>query len=1128
MNRISKIMRKFFYLALLLAGSFSGLKAKEGVLTFVENRHQWDEKIRYRADLPGGAAFFTPEGFTYNYYSLDDIEKIHELKHEGKSNVENEKVDFHAYRVSFLGHNRDVKIGGNELQPFYHNYFLGNNPSKWAGNVPVFGGITYGNIYDGIDVKIYSAGPSLKYDFVVAPGADPSVIRLGFDGVKPTITRNGDLKIVTSVNTILEKAPYVYQMIGGKKVVVPSKYTLKDGVLGFEFPKGYNRALPLIIDPVLVFATYSGSTASTWGFSATYDASGHLYAGGEVFNVGWPVTTGAFQQTYGSGVDAGLNKYSPNGSSLVYSTYYGGNGMDLPNNMITTTAQELVVTGSTASGNLPVTAGCYDNTLGGGRDAYVAHFNAAGSALVGATYVGGSDEEAFNDWALSPNYGDPHRGDLYIDTAGNIIVAASTKSFDFPVTAGAIQSTYGGMQDGMVFKLDRNCTALLFSTFLGGTAEDACFALDWNANHEIVVVGGTRSNNFPVTAGSHLDTFQGQTDGFVAILNATGTTLLHSSFLGTDTFDHAFKVQVDRINNHVYVCGQSYGAYPISPGVYTNTGGNIFIQQLSGDLSTAMLSTIIGGNNGFSGIVPTAFLYDVCGNIYFCGFQAGPNLPLTNNAYQTTQGGFWLCVLDPGMTSLNYATYMGGFGDHVDGGTSRFDPQGVVYHSVCTGGGFTATSGSWSQNQQSSGWDVASFKFDFEATGVVAQAGLTGKDSVCLGAPFIFTNNSVSAMSYHWDFGDNSPLDTATAPSHTYQNPGTYTVTLYAHRPNSCIPEDTAYLTVHVVQAEMPVIDVKDTVLCEPGIITLTAPVTNYNGRMSFKWTPVNAITSSPDQQTITVNTNLSTSFTVTVTDSVGTVCKETAQGTINIIPRDVSIFQAFGDTAICPGDSVRIWAVGGDFYHWTPWHRITDTSAASVIVAPDESKIYYVTISDTMGCEATREVAVVVHPDPYVDAGEDETIKYGERIYLHGTGSVVYEWTPDYRIAPADSPNPMVDPLETTTYYVTGTSAEGCKAYDSVTVKVTNVIIPTVFSPNGDGRNDFFHLIPSFPGVRLLDISVYNRWGQRVFHGNQVGDKWDGSFEGQPCDMGTYFFTIIYAIGKKQYSEIGNVTIVR
>jgi hypothetical protein len=494
--------KKIYAILLLLLIIGFTTSAKGGNLDFIQNKNQFPKQVQYKAFVPGGAVFLKSDGFMFSYYKQQDLERIHDLKHDNKD-VSQEQVNFHAYSVTFSNSNKNTILTQEDKQPYCHNYFIGNNPSHWVGNVPLYKKVTWNNIYDGIDAVVYSREQSLKYDFVVKPGADPSQIALAFEGVKPELMKDGSLRIQTSVNTITEQAPYVYQVIDGKEVTVKCNYTVKPGnKIAFELPDGYQKAYPLIIDPVLVFSTFSGSTAITFGFSATYDLSGNLYAGGECFGTGWPVTTGAFQVIYGNNVDAGINKYSSDGTSLLYSTYYGGSGYDLPNNMMVNANEELVICGSTSSSNLPVSTGCFDNSLNGGSDIYIARFSTSGAVLKAATYLGGSGVDGSNTTALSPNYGDPNRGEVFTAPNGNIYIAGSSTSADFPVTPGAVQTTFGGLQDGVVCKLDSNLSILMYSTFLGGASNDAAFSLVLNSANEIVVCGGTSSANFPTTTGS--------------------------------------------------------------------------------------------------------------------------------------------------------------------------------------------------------------------------------------------------------------------------------------------------------------------------------------------------------------------------------------------------------------------------------------------------------------------------------------------------------------------------------------------------------------------------------------------------------------------------------------------------
>ena len=1077
-------MKTYSILLASLVMAFSAF-AQDAGISFVRNQHQWNDTVAYKASLPGGALFLTPNSLRYSFYSAADLDAIHERKHDLK-NVLQDAVHFHAYEVTFEGANKKPILDGLHQRKEYQNYFIGSDPNHWAGKVPLFEQVQYRNLYPGIDLLLYSNKKFFEYDFLVGSHADPSVIKLAFTGVHPTLKANGDLLIQTSVNEISELAPYAYQRINGAQIKVPCHFTLKNDCLQYAFPDGYNHAYPLTIDPVLIFATYSGSTATTYGYSATYDQTGCLYAGGECFAIGWPTTLGAFQTTYGGSIDASINKYTSIGNALVYSTYYGGSAFDVPNNLVVNSSNELIIFGSSSSNNLAITAGAYDATANGASDMYIAHFNNSGSTLIGSTYIGGSGTDGSNSFSLSPNYGDQNRGEVFLDAAQNIVCAGSSSSSNFPVTPGCYQSALAGAQDGVVFKLNPTCTTLMFSTYVGGTLDDACFAVNMNSAGNVIVVGGTKSTNFPTTASSLHPGAQGGTDGFVTMLNPTCTSLVASSYLGTSAYDHAFKLQLDNADN-VYVCGQTSGAYPVTPGLYTNANSGIFFDKLNPTLTASLASTRVGQNVASSNLVPTAFLYDNCGNLYFSGFQASGSLPLSPNAFQTTQGGFWICVLELNMTNLLYATYMGAVGDHVDGGTSRFDPQGIIYQSVCTASTNQYNSvGAWSPSNQASSWDVASFKFDFEATGVHAAIALTpgSSDTVCTPATVSFVNNSTGATTYSWNFGDGSPLVSTTAPIHIYTTPGLYTVTLKAFNPQSCIPEDSTYMTVYVYAIQQPIINVKDTTLCDKNsTIQLSAGVPNMNATMYIRWEPVAAILGSSTSPTVTVDPAVSSTFTVTVIDSISANCKQSAQAIITIGTGDTSLFHVSPvDTTICKDDIISLTASGGTTYAWLPNINITDTSSAVVQVWTASATDYQVLIKDAFGCSVIRWVHIDTY-NAYVDAGDEQIIRYGESVQLHASGAWAYQWMPDASLSSLTIPDPMASPHSTTNYIVTGFTPEGCKASDSVLVHVTNAIVPNAFSPNGDGVNDVFRFTPFDNKVGLKSMSVYNRWGAEMFH---------------------------------------------
>ena len=786
---------------------------------FIENKGQWEHDLIFRSEFSGGRFSIYKNKFRFGFLNHDDLENFSTLYHDksetGKAQLQQHIIHGHIYDMEFVNANADPEIIGFEKQSLYHNYFLGSDQSKWAGNVPLFGGVLYKELWDGIGLSLRETGNAFEYDFIVKPGADIQLIQLAFNGQSNIELKDGKLLITTSVNTVFENAPYVYQNINGKKIEIECHYKLENGIVSFELPESYDSAYELIIDPVLVFATYSGSTASNYGFTATFDEGGNYYGAGIVFGPGYPVTAGAFQTTFAGGsTDVGITKYNPDGTAQVYATYIGGSGSDNPHSMIVDKQNRLIVYGSTSSSDFPVTADAYDQSHNGGQyDIFISKFNSQGSDIVGSTFIGGSGDDGRNDsWDLSPNYGDAARGEVMIDEVNRVYIASSTNSSNFPTTGGSAQQTSTGGQDACAFKMASDLSGLLWSTFLGGSSDDAGYSIKITEDDEAIICGGTSSSNFPTTAGVINPSYQGNVDGFIVNLNNAVGSLNHASYLGTVFYDQAYFVEID-IDGDIFTVGQTKGLYPVTPGVWAVSNSAQFIHKMPPDFSSTILSTVFGdGSRSTIDLSLTAFLVDDCSNIYVSGWGGGlnfegsvNNLPITTDAIQPTTDGkdFYFIVIQKNFSDLLYGTYYGGdvgMGEHVDGGTSRFDKKGVIYQGICACGSqsLPTTPGAWS-SVNGSGCNLGSVKMDVGFAGVYAGGEAEPNAFGC--APFIVNFNSFSnGVDFMWDFGDGSLIDTTENPSHIYDGAGVYDVMFIAIDSNLCIIADTAYLQITVVE----------------------------------------------------------------------------------------------------------------------------------------------------------------------------------------------------------------------------------------------------------------------------------------------------------------------------------------
>jgi hypothetical protein len=365
-------------------------------------------------------------------------------------------------------------------------------------------------------------GERLKYDFIVHPGGNVSQIALRFDGPEEMKISEKQLILKTAVGEVKELAPFSFQPSAtGARDELDCKYVLKNNILTFQV-KRYDPTKTLVIDPTIIFASFTGSTADNWGYTATPGPDGSFFAGGIVFK-GLPGETyltspGAFQTTFQGGetdgtitggYDIAIFKFSSNGSARLYATYLGGSGNEQPHSMITDSKGNLIVAGRTTSNNYPVTRPLIGS--GGNADIFITKFNATGTALLGSVKIGGSGNDGVNirskyvepqgAESLRRNYGDDARSEVILDGAGNIILASCSSSPDFPTLGTPLNITGGyggGTQDGVILKFNSTLSSYQYGSFFGGSGTDACFVASINpANGNLFVAGGTTSNNLP-------------------------------------------------------------------------------------------------------------------------------------------------------------------------------------------------------------------------------------------------------------------------------------------------------------------------------------------------------------------------------------------------------------------------------------------------------------------------------------------------------------------------------------------------------------------------------------------------------------------------------------------------------
>ena len=633
-------------------------------LAFEPNVGQTDARVRFLARGAGMAAFFT-DTETIMVLSRSQATKPGRLGREEAGAGEVERA---VVRMKLAGAGQPQRARGLEKLPGVSNYFIGNDPSKWRTDVPHYGRIQYEGVYPGIDLVWYGNQRRLEYDFVVAPGADPRQIQVAYEGVESVrLEGNGELVLRTALGEVRQQKPQVYQEIGGKRVEVPARYGILEGNrVTFELSR-YDPKRELRIDPVvLVYSTYLGGSVVDQGSGIAVDAAGSAYVTGETWSTNFP-TQSAYQATFQGGTgDAFVAKLTPAGNALVYSTYLGGSGIESGCGIAVDAAGSAYVTGFTSSTDFP-TQSPYQGTFQGGRssvptDAFVAKLTPTGNALVYSTYLGGSGG---NESGLG----------IAVDGAGSAYVTGFTWSTNFP-TQSSYQGTLHGDQDAFVTKLTPAGNALVYSTYLGGSGNDAGSGIAVDAAGSAYVTGVTTSANFP-TQAPYQGTYQGGGgDAFVTKLTPAGDALAYSTYLGGNVVDSGLGIAVDAAGS-AYVTGYTWSTNFPTQSAYFGRGA--FVTKLTPAGNALVYSTYLGGSGDDGG--GAAIAVDAAGSAYVTGWTKSTSFP-TQLPYQATfQGGdsdAFVTKLTPAGNALVYSTYLGGSGNESGLGIA-VDAAGSAY-----------------------------------------------------------------------------------------------------------------------------------------------------------------------------------------------------------------------------------------------------------------------------------------------------------------------------------------------------------------------------------------------------------------------------------------------------------------
>ena len=1234
--KINDTLKRKCLLLLLTALSAAFQLRAQGTysnLEFIENKGQWNPAVKYKAALPSGAFFLHSDGFTVLLHNPQELSRararqmafhkavpggIPTAKQAGAPKLpapDSGVVHSHAYRVHFLGSSNQSEITADKPLPTYNNYFIGKDPARWASNCRIFQGVTYKDIYPHIDIRYFTENGTLKYNLIVHPGGDPSNIEMEYEGADKLTAKNGQLQIKTSVGLVRENVPESYQLSQTARTPVVCNY-YQSAAHRIKFAiSNYAPDATLVIDPALIFFSYSGSTSDNWGYTATYDNQGNLYMGGIVLTDltqndqgdGFPASPGAYKTTFqGGSFDIGIIKLSPTGQQRVYATYIGGSGEEQPHSLVVNSKGNLIISGRTTSADYPGIS-MHNGPANGDWDIVLTELNGNGSALVGSLRLGGSGDDGVNiqnkeasSGAIETrrHYGDDARSEVIVDASDNIYLASCTQSKDFPTIQPFAAVNGGGTysQDGVLIKASPDLSSLQFCSYLGGNGDDAAFVLALSpADNNIYVAGGTASNNLPNAQNSFNG---GPCDGFVTIVsNSAIPRVISSRYFGTSSADLIYGIQFNKTGNP-FIMGHTEGNIPPFNSPFNQTqqaNGNQFITKLSPDLTSVVYSANFGTGGGVN-ISPVAFLVDKCENVYVSGWggggdswqyeayiqQGAPNLgpaypdmgttglSVTPNAIQSSTDGndFYFFVLQKFAQSQLYGSFFGqrgGFPDHVDGGTSRFDKAGIIYQAMCAncdgGASFPGVPASvWGPNNASlifqggqGGCNLAGVKIAFNFAGVTAglKSLINGvyDSSGCVPLTVTFEDTAKNARSYIWNFGDGSP-DTSTTSLqvlHTFNAVGGYLVRLIAIDSTTCNIRDTTY--IHINARNDKAIDAF-TALKLPPCQSLAYQFNNLSvppagkpfGNSSFLWDFGDGSTQAAGTAPVNHAYGASGTYKVKLLLVDTNYCNfpDSSVQTIHIAQLVQAHFLTPA-TGCAPYTAVfNNTSIAGQQFLWNFGDGTTSTDPSpSHLYANTGSYLVQLKVTDSNTCNITDSVSttLTVHVKPqaaFTTSPIPPQINTPTTFYNGSTGGISYKWLfGDGDTAFRNTMDTVMHQYNKSTTYqaclVTfnqfGCSDTACNPVQAIIQPLMDV--PNAFTPGRFGENGTVKVRGY--GITRLVFRVYNRWGQKVFESNDVNLGWDGTLNGKPQPMDVYAYTVVAQFfDGTSATKKGDITLIR
>lgn len=1020
---------------------------------FIPNQGQWPKEVLAQLPTETARIWIMEKGFRFTLRGPEEVDS----------------ADLFVFSETFEGAARGQFVGSLPLAGSLTFY----SPLGYAAAVPQFAEGAVHGLYPGVTLEL-SLSPDgfLKTNWVGERAQDLARVASTFEGL-PSGTPSGG-------NHITFDLP-----VGNLTISLPQAGNVRKALhahweeeQGQWHPKAKGATW---IDPVYRFSTFSGSISDNFGYTATYDGLGRTWLGGIAFGTQFPVANGIQSSYAGGGTDVVLMLFSPDGTGLRCGTYFGGSNREQPHSMMAAPNGDLVVMGTTGSADLPHTSNGYDTTFGGGTsingggqslnsgsDIFLLRLDSTGGSLLGMTYLGGTGNDGINA-NLALNYGDQARGEV-LATSNAVFIATSTLSSDFPTSAGG-QASHG-MQEGVLARLTPGLDILSWSTYIGGDQADGIFGaslVQMQGQEKLFAVGASYSDSL-----GHATAYQAQRSGlqdaWVVRVDAGTGAVEKSTYVGTTGPDvgfmvahqpeGAFKAVGD--STAIAIVGNTRGIMSSTTGIWNQNMSSQYMAWLDANLDTLYrIQTFGSGTISSSNCSPTAFMMDACGSLYFSGWGGlannggnTQNLFTTADAYQSTTDGsdFYFLVLNRKGSPL-YASYFGGSPsyEHVDGGTSRFDPAGVIHQAICAGCGGNSNlpifpHNAYSLTNNAGNCNMAAVQIAFALQAASVQVDLVS-DTLCAGNQALIKGSLGLCDSVFVDWGDGAFSAGGLQPpfSHAYGQSGPYLVTVSAFD-TVCATQSSQQLSVFVSNPDPP------------------------RASMNLVYSPCD------------------------------TALHVELHPTDSLVSNALQVFWGDGSSHYERMQCPLIHNYRGIYGPTTITLIALDTLCGGA-----DTVTYVVQFRPPLG---TILGEIVVNPcgDVPIITGAAEA-NFATHIfwYPNGFGSApmqgrerLWQGTPGAYTVPVIVWDSVCDRRDTLmlSYDVVGPDdPDGMR-------------FPNMFTPNGDGMNDAFCLSQSAASsLQSLDLIIYDRWGQKVFSSHEPNFAWDGQFRSRALLDGVYFY---------------------